>query len=262
MTAATLHFVEAGSGPAVVLVHAIGCDLRMWDELAASLIATGMRVVRVDVRGHGASPVPARPYSLQGLADDVANVLDRLGVEKAHWVGLSMGGMIGQAFALSHGKRLGKLVLANTTSSYGPEGRKMWEARAKAVEEGGMAAITELAMTRYFSEDFRARHADVVERVRERFLRTDSRGYIGCCDAIRDLDFIDRLAGIRARTLVIAGEKDAGTPPAMSEEMARRIPGARLAVIADAAHLSAVERPAEFAALVRGFLSSPETHAP
>src|SRR5450432_2135022 len=139
-----------------------------------------------------------------------------------------MGGMIGQAFALDHAERLGKLVLANTTSSYGADGRKMWEARAKAVEDGGMAAITELAMTRYFSDEFRAGQPEVVERVRARFLHTDPRGYIACCDAIRDLDFTDRLHGIRARTLVIAGERDAGTPPAMSEELARRIPAARL----------------------------------
>ncbi|HEX7466057.1 MAG TPA: alpha/beta fold hydrolase, partial [Usitatibacter sp.] len=173
MSVAPLHFIDAGAGPAVVLVHAIGCDLRMWDELAADLVANGMRVVRVDVRGHGASPVPERPYSLAELAGDVAAVLDRCGVARAHWVGLSMGGMIGQAFAIERGERLARLVLANTTSSYGADGRKMWEARAKAVEDGGMAAITDLAMTRYFSDEFRARRADVVERVRARFLETN-----------------------------------------------------------------------------------------
>ena len=256
MSVAPLHFIDAGAGPAVVLVHAIGCDLRMWDELAADLVATGLRVVRVDVRGHGASPVPERPYSLAELAGDVAAVLDRCGVARALWVGLSMGGMIGQAFAIERGERLARLVLANTTSSYGAEGRKMWEARAKAVEDGGMAAITDLAMTRYFSDEFRARRAEVVERVRGRFLETNPRGYIGCCDAIRDLDYTARLPGIAAPTLVIAGEKDAGTPPAMAEEIAKRIPDSRLAVIPGAAHLSAVEKPAEFAALVRDFLAA------
>lgn len=257
MTSVPLHFADAGEGPAVALVHAIGCDLSMWDELAGTLVARGMRAVRVDVRGHGASPVPERPYSLVELAGDVAAVLDRCGIERAHWVGLSMGGMIGQAFALGHAARLDRLVLANTTSAYGADGRKMWEARAKAVEDGGMAAITELAMTRYFSDAFRAEHPEVVERVRSRFLGTDARGYIACCDAIRDLDFTDRLHGIRARTLVIAGERDAGTPPAMSEEIVRRIPAARLAIIPGAAHLSAVEKPREFGALVAEFLGTP-----
>ena len=166
-----------------------------------------------------------------------------------------MGGMIGQAFAIERAERLARLVLANTTSSYGADGRKMWEARARAVEDGGMAAITDLAMTRYFSDEFRARHAPVVERVRGRFLETNPKGYIGCCDAIRDLDYTARLQRIAAPTLVIAGEKDAGTPPAMSEEIAKHIPDARLAIIAGAAHLSAVEKPAEFAALVRDFLA-------
>jgi 3-oxoadipate enol-lactonase len=247
---------SGGAGEAVLLVHAIGCDYRMWDALAAEL-APRFRVVRMDVRGHGRSEVSPRPYSLEQLADDARGVLDERGIEKAHWVGLSMGGMIGQAFALRHADRLGRLVLANTTSAYGADGPKMWEARAKAVADGGMAAITDLAMTRYFSDAFRDAHPEVVETVKRRFLATPPQGYIGCCDAIRDLDFTGRLGEIRARTLVIAGDKDAGTPVAMSETIAANIPGARLAVIPGAAHLSAVENPAAFNALARGFLEAP-----
>src|SRR5258706_2491774 len=164
-----------------------------------------------------------------------------------------MGGMIGQAFALAHGERLGRLVLANTTSYYGPEGRKLWEARAKAVEDGGLAAIKDMVMSRYFSDDFRARSPQVVAEVAKRFLETSAQGYLGCCDAIKELDYAADLPRIRARTLVIAGEKDAGTPPAMSEAIASRIPGARLAIIPGAAHLSAVERPIEFNGLVPDF---------
>lgn len=249
-----LNVAEEGRGDAVVLVHAIGCDLAMWDDVAPAL-ARHFRVIRVDARGHGRSPVPPRPYSLGQLAGDVVGVLDRLRIERAHWVGLSMGGMIGQAFALAHGDRLCRLVLANTTSSYGAEGRGMWEARAKAVEEGGMAAISDLAMARYFSDDFRARQPDIVDRVRRRFLATDPAGYIGCCDAIRDLDFTAQLPRIEAPTLVIAGEKDAGTPPAMSEAMAARIRAARMAIITGAAHLSAVEAPGEFGRRVLDFLA-------
>jgi len=201
--------------------------------------------------------VPRGTYSLEGLAGDVLAVLDKRGVDKAHWVGLSMGGMIGQAFALAHHDRLHRLVLANTTSSYGAEGAKMWDARAKAVADGGMAAIVEIVMTRYFSDGFRAQHPDIVASMRARVLSTPAEGYIACCAAIRDLHFTSELPGIHARTLVIAGEKDAGTPPAMSEEIARRIPGAQLSVIAGAAHLSAVESPNEFNALVRAFLTAP-----
>ncbi|HUL95244.1 MAG TPA: 3-oxoadipate enol-lactonase [Usitatibacter sp.] len=253
---ARLHCVDEGRGEAVVLVHAIGCDHRMWDSLAASL-RPSLRVLRVDLRGHGASPAPAGEYSLDELAEDVKAVLDARGIERAHWVGLSLGGMIGQAFAIAWPQRLGRLVLANTTSSYGAEGPQLWQARAKAVREGGMAAIAEVVMGRYFSDAFREREPGIVERIRQRVLTTPPQGYIGCCAAIRDLDFTRDLVRIHARTLVIAGEKDAGTPPAMSEEIVRHIPGARLVVIAGAAHLSAVEMADEFNLLVRDFLVSP-----
>jgi 3-oxoadipate enol-lactonase len=247
---------SGGSGEAVVLVHAIGCDHRMWDALA-QFLAPRFRVVRVDARGHGRSPVPPRPYSLEALASDVLAVLDRHAIARAHWVGLSMGGMIGQAFALAHGDRLGRLVLANTTSSYGPDGRKTWEARIKAVEDGELAAIKDMVMSRYFSDDFREHSPQAVAEVARRFLETPARGYLGCCDAIKELDYAADLHRIRARTLAIAGEKDAGTPPAMSEAIAAKIPGARLAIIPGAAHLSAVEKPAEFNTLVRDFLAAP-----
>ncbi len=245
-----------GARDAVLLVHAIGCDHRMWDALEPEL-APRFRVIRMDARGHGRSVVSPRPYSLEQLADDARDVLDSRGVDTAHWVGLSMGGMIGQAFALRHPRRLSRLVLANTTSSYGADGAKMWEARAKAVEDGGMAAIKDLAMQRYFSDEFRARHPEVVERVGRQFLSTPPAGYIGCCDAIRSLHYTPELPRIAAPALVIAGEKDAGTPVAMSEAIAAAIPGARLAVIPGAAHLSAVEDPQAFNALVRRFLESP-----
>ena len=250
-----IHFTDGGgAGEAVLLVHAIGCDHRMWDGLAEAL-SPRFRVLRMDVRGHGASAVTPRPYSLDQLADDARDVLDALKIEKAHWVGLSMGGMIGQAFALRHPKRLCKLVLANTTSSYGAQGPEMWAARARAVGEGGMSAIKEIAMQRYFTDDFRASHSDIVDRIGDGFLATDPAGYIACCDAIRDLDFTGDLHRIQAPTLVIAGEKDVGTPVSMSEAIAKAIPGATLSVIKGAAHLSALENPEAFNRLVSDFLA-------
>lgn len=257
MTPVALHFEDSGgSGEAVVMAHAIGCDRRMWDDLAARL-APRFRAVRIDVRGHGRSPVAPRPYTLGGLAADAASVLERLGIRQAHWVGLSMGGMIGQAFALAHGELLGRLVLANTTSSYGSEGRAMWSARAKLVAAGGLAAIRDMVESRYFSEEFRKARPDVVATVMNRFLETPAEGYLGCCDAIAELDFGADLPRIRQRTLVIAGGADVGTPSAMSDAIAQKIPGARMAIIPGAAHLSAVEKPAAFAALVNDFLAAP-----
>jgi 3-oxoadipate enol-lactonase len=246
---------SGGKGPAVLLAHAIGCDHRMWDDLAARL-SPMHRVIAIDSRGHGRSPVPPRPYSLGMLADDARALLDRLGIAKAHWVGLSMGGMAGQAFALAYPERLEKLVIANSTSSYGPEGRTAWQGRIKLVEDGGLAAIRDMVAQRYFSDAFRRDHADVVRTVMDRFMETPAQGYLGCCDAIRELDFSQRLSAIRAPTLVIAGGEDVGTPVAMSEAIAKGIPGAKLEVIPGAAHLSAVEKPREFADRVDRFLAA------
>lgn len=246
---------SGGNGPAVVLAHAIGCDHRMWEDLEKRL-APAYRVINIDARGHGASPVPPRPYSLGALAEDVRALLDRLGIAKTHWVGLSMGGMVGQAFALAHPDRLDRLVIANSTSTYGTEGRTIWQNRIKLVEEGGLAAIRDMVAQRYFSEAFRREHAHVVTRVMDRFMETPAEGYLGCCDAIKELDFSNHLSSIRAPTLVIAGSDDAGTPVAMSEAIAKGITGAKLEVIAGAAHLSAVEKPAEFAELVTRFLAA------
>lgn len=248
-------FDSGGGGEAVILAHAIGCDARMWQQLAP-VLRDRFRVLAFDARGHGGSALTPRPYTLTGLADDFARALDARGIERAHWVGLSMGAMIGQAFALNHPGRLDRLVLANTTSSYGPEGRGMWQARAKAVCEGGMAAIKDMVMARYFSEGFRASHHEVVEKTARRFLEVPAQGYAACCDAIGELEFSASLGRIGARTLVIAGEMDQGTPVAMSKAIAERIPGARLVVIPGAAHLSAVEKPDEFNALVRQFLAA------
>jgi len=179
------------------------------------------------------------------------------GIARAHWVGLSMGGMIGQAFALAHPGRLHRLVLANTSSSYGDEGPKLWDARIKAVNEGGMAAIVDVAMARYFSDSFRELHPQIVAQYRARVLSTPAAGYVACCAALRELDFTRDLAKIHARTLVIAGERDTGTPVAMSEEIMRHIPGAQIAVIPGAAHLSAVDSAPDFNALVLAFLTEP-----
>ena len=256
MSAAPLHARDTGGdGEAVLLAHAIGLDARMWVPLFEAL-APRYRVVGFDARGHGRSPVPPRPYSLADMADDAAALLDRLGIRRAHWVGLSMGGMVGQAFALRHPQRLDRLVLANTTASYGPEGRATWQARIKAVEDGGLAAIRDAVTARYFSEAFRAKRPGVVADTMERFMKTPVQGYLGCCEAIAELDFARDLGRIAATTLVIAGSLDVGTPVAMSEALAAGIPGARLAVIQGASHLSALEEPDEFNALAGDFLAA------
>ena len=225
----------------------------MWDALAASL-RNRYTVLRLDVRGHGKSDVRDGRYSLTELADDVASVLDSHGIEKTHFVGLSLGGMIGQAFALQHPARLQKLILACTSGYYGPEGAAMWNGRVATVTEGGTAALADASMQRFFSDAFRASHPHEVEEIKAKLISTNRKGYVGCSHALAALNFSNELGKIAAPTLVIAGERDVGTPPAMSEALTRGIPNAKMVTLAGAAHLAAVELPGEFNAHVSLFL--------
>jgi 3-oxoadipate enol-lactonase len=237
----------------VVLSHALGCDLTMWDELARSL-SEDCRVIVYDHRGHGGSDAPPGPYTMAELANDAARLLAELDAGPVVWIGLSMGGMVGQELALRHPALVAALVAANTTSAYPDEARAMWAQRIETVRAHGMPAIADAVMGRYFHPGFRADRAAVVERFRRRLLGTDSDGYVGCCAAVGGMDTTARLPRLRLPTLVIAGELDAGTPPAMAQTIADQIPGARLELIPQASHISAIEQPQAFAELVRGFL--------
>jgi 3-oxoadipate enol-lactonase len=237
----------------VVLSHALGCDLSMWDELANRL-AGECRVICYDQRGHGSSAAPAGPYTMAELADDAARLLRELDAGPVVWIGLSMGGMVGQELALRHPSLVAALVVANSTSSYPEEARAMWRQRIEAVRAGGLEAIADAAMARYFSDAFRASHAATVARFRRRLTSTDADAYIACCAAVAGVDTTARLPDIAAPTLVIAGELDTGTPLPMSQTLARAIPDARLAVLPGAAHLSAIEQPRPFADLVTEFM--------
>ena len=237
----------------VVLSHALGCDMDMWDGLANQL-ARASRVICYDHRGHGGSDAPPGPYTMAELADDAARLLDELDTGPVVWVGLSMGGMVGQELALRHPQRVAALVVANSTSGYPEAARAMWDARIAQVELDGVEAIADAVMGRYFDDAFRDANPATVARFRRRVATTDAGGYAGCCAAVAGVDTSARLSSIAVPTLVIAGERDAGTPPAMSEAIAQGIPGARLAVILDATHLSAIEQPARFNILVRDFV--------
>jgi 3-oxoadipate enol-lactonase len=254
-----LHFSERGprNGKAprhtVVLSHALGCDLTMWDSLA-TLLAEDCRVIAYDHRGHGGSDAPPGPYAMAELADDAARLIGELDAGPVVWIGLSMGGMVGQELALRHPALVSALVAANTTSGYPDEARDMWRQRAQTVQAHGMAAIAEAVMGRYFHAGFRSDHAAVVERFRRRLLATDAEGYAACCAAVGGMDTTARLSALKLPTLVIAGELDAGTPPAMAQTIAERIPDAVLRLIPQASHISAIEQPQVFAQLVEDFL--------
>ena len=238
----------------VVLSHAIGCDLTMWDALANQL-AEDNRVIAYDHRGHGGSESPAGPYAMADLADDAAALLRELDTGPVVWVGLSMGGMVGQELALRHPALVRGLVLANTTSAYPQAARDAWQQRIATVGENGIEAIADAVMGRYFHDGFRADHAATVARFRRRVVATDKVGYIGCCNAVGTVDTTARLGAIKVPTLVIAGELDQGTPIEMSQTLVDGIAGARLEVLKQASHLSAIEQPQAFGAVVCGFIA-------
>jgi 3-oxoadipate enol-lactonase len=239
----------------VVLAHALGCDLSMWDALADHLSAHN-RVVRYDQFGHGGSDTPAGPYTLAMLADEAARLIDEVAHGPVVWIGLSMGGMVGQELALRHPEKVKALVLANTTSGYPALAQDGWAQRIAGIRRGGLEAVVDAALQRWFHEDFHRAQAPVVAHWRTRVLDCDEEGYVACCQAIAAVDTTGRLPGIRVPTLVIAGALDQGTPTAMARLIAGGIPGAQLIEIEQASHLSVLEQPQAFRQAVDAWLPS------
>jgi 3-oxoadipate enol-lactonase len=236
------NYVIEGEGPWLTMSHSLACNVSMWDEQAKLLASNGFKVLRYDTRGHGASSAPAGPYTLEQLADDAKALCDGLGVKETHWVGLSMGGMIGQAFALKYPGVFKSMVLADTASRRPPNAEQMWGDRVKLAKEQGMEALVESTLGRWFTEPYRASRKDVMERIGRDIRATPVTGFAGCCAAIAKLDLLDRLKDIKCPTLVIVGEEDHGTPPEAAKLIQSNIPGAELVIIPSAAHLSNVEQ--------------------
>ena len=251
----SLSYRLDGDGPPIVLSHALGCSLRMWNDIVPALARVGT-IVRYDTRGHGRSEVITEGFSLSDLVGDAVRIINALGFDRVSWVGLSLGGMIGQGLAIEHPDRVEKLVLANTVSRLSEEGRAQWRERALVARADGMATLADLIMTRFFSEEFRRSQPEVVQRFRADVLGIDADGYAACCDAIAGLDYYPQLHRIACPTLALAGEADLPATPAMVKEIADSIPGATLTTIPDAGHLSVVERPESFVQIVKTFLSA------
>ena len=236
--------------PVVVFSHSLGADLSMWDPQAAALAAR-FRVLRYDIRGHGGTAATPGPHTIARLGEDVVRLFDALGVARAHFCGLSIGGLIGMWLGAHAADRIERLVLANTGARIGTH--ESWNARIERVRQGGMGAVAPAVIERWFTASFRERSPAVVARVRAGLEATPVEGYVGGCTAIRDADLTADLAAIRAPTLVIAGAHDPATTPALGRLVAGAIPGARYVEL-EAAHLSNLEAAEAFTAAVSSFL--------
>ena len=242
------------SAPVVTLSHSLATNLSMWDPQIPALTSR-YRVLRFDTRGHGGTDAPEGAYSLDQLAEDTRVLLQTLGIARTHFIGLSMGGFIGQILALTYPQMLQSLVLCDTTSRVPPDATPMWDERIRAAQAHGMEPHVEPTIGRWLTAPFREQRPDVVDRVRAMIRATNPAGYIGCCHAIAALDLTDRLQAIAAPTLVIVGEEDPGTPVAASRTIHERIKGSELVILKSASHLSNMEQPEAFNRAVTTFLA-------
>ena len=247
------HYALNGpdDGPVVVFANALGTDLRIWDGVLAHL-PEGLRVLRYDMRGHGLTTCPDAPYYMGDLVQDAARLMDHLGMRDAVFVGLSIGGMVAQGLAAERLDLLRAVVLSNTAARIGTH--QMWHDRVHAVRDGGIEALADATLERWFSRDTRAERPDLVEAIRNMLTRTPVEGYVGCMEAIGETDLVESTARLRLPTLGIAASEDGSTPADLVRETTEAIPGARFQLIRRAGHLACVEKPAEYAAALTGFL--------
>ena len=242
-------------GDTVVLSHSLGSSLIMWDPQIDEF-SKNFQILRYDTRGHGNSSAPSGSYTMELLVDDAVALLDALKIEKAHWVGLSMGGMIGQGLALKSPERLKSLTLCNTMSVIREEMKEVWKNRIKTGERFGMHHLVDFTMERWFTESYREMGTEEYQRIHTQFLETSVYGYVGCCHAIYNLNYVEQLNQISVPTHIIAGDQDLATPVAESRVMHDQIAGSSLTVIEGAAHLSNVEKTEAFNASLAKFLQS------
>jgi 3-oxoadipate enol-lactonase len=245
----TPHHVLSGpaDAPVLVLGNSLGTDLSMWDGVAAAL-GGRFRLLRFDHRGHGGSPVPSGPYTIEDLGRDLLALLDLLGLDRVSYCGLSLGGMVGMWLAAHAPERVDRLAPCCTSAWLPPaEG---WLDRAARVRAGGTAAVADLVLGRWFSADWAASHPAEVERARAMLLGVPPEGYAGCCEAIASMDLRADLPSIAAQTLVVSGGNDIAIPPSHGAEIAAAVPRARFVVLPRPAHLAAIEQPDAVAGLL------------
>ncbi len=251
------HYTLEGpdSAPVILFSHSLATHHGMWYPQIETF-AQDYRVLCYDVRGHGETTAPKGPYTLELLAEDALALLDTLGISQAHWVGISMGGMIGQVFALTCPDRLISLCLCDTTSEIPAEAHPVWNERIDTARTRGMEPLIEPTIDRWFSPGYVQQERQTVDHIRDMIRATPTEGFIGCARAIMQLGLTERLAEIRLPTLIIVGEDDPGTPVSASEVIQGRINGSELVILPVARHLTSIERAEEYNRALRAFLDA------
>ncbi len=252
LPSADIHWRQDGDpdGTPVVFANSLGTELRLWDKVIDLLPETGLRLIRFDKRGHGLSSCPESPYSMDDLASDTQQLLDHLQIGSCVFVGLSIGGMIGQLLSHRQPERIKGLVLSNTGAKMGEAA--MWQDRIARIRAGGIESLADAILERWFSEDFRQTAECLAWR--HMLVRTPTEGYIGCCEAIAGADLTDSTSGLRLPVLGIGGSEDLASPPAMVHGTTDLIAGSRYVEISGAGHLPCVEKPDVFAGHLMTFL--------
>ncbi|OWU85502.1 3-oxoadipate enol-lactonase [Oceanicola sp. 22II-s10i] len=247
-----LHYTDEGdpNGAPIVFSNSLGTDLRLWDKIVP-LLPAGLRIIRYDKRGHGLSEATPAPYKMGTLVSDVERLMDHLGVKDALFVGLSIGGMIAQGLCVKRPDLVRAVVISNSGAKIGTA--EMWADRIAAVNRGGIEALADSIMERWFSKPFR--QTDEFHAWRNMLVRQTVAGYTGCGAAISGTDFYTPTAGLRIPALGIAGTEDGSTPPDLVRETVDLIPGSRFALIRGAGHLPCVEKPEEYAQILNDFIT-------
>jgi 3-oxoadipate enol-lactonase len=245
------------NAPVVCITHSLASDMGMWVEQVPPLLSAGYRVLRIDMRGHGGSDPAGDFYTMEGLGDDVATVLDALGIGRVHYIGLSIGGMLGQAFALNHTAKVVSALWCDTLPCSPAGAAEVWGQRMATVREAGsLAALVEPTMERWFTDAFRPRNPCRWKQIADTIISTTAAGYLGCSQAILTYDFVPRLPSLKLPVLVVCGDGDAGTPPAENQRLAGLVPGGRYEEIADARHFPNVEHPDVFNRIMLNWLQA------
>jgi 3-oxoadipate enol-lactonase len=252
-----LYYDLAGpeNGPVVCITHSLSSDGGSWAEQVPALLQAGFRVLRLDMRGHGGSDPVAGNYTMEALASDVATVLDALAIRRVHYIGLSIGGMIGQAFAIGHSAKLISAMWCDTLPASPSGAAAMWEERMSTVRRANsLEPLADGTVERWFTDAFKARNPGRWKQIRDTVAATTPTGFLGCSAAIMNFDFTAKLPSLRIPILVVCGADDPGTPASENRRLAGLVPGGRYEEIQGMRHFPNVEAPDAFNRIMLGWL--------